>query len=66
MLYTTPLFLTGKPEHDFTKTRHATHLLKLVDKICKYAMDPSGIVEDTERTRFGLQTDGRKDTRTEI
>ena len=40
---------------------HATHLLKLLDKICKYKMDPMSIVEDTERTRFCPQTDGRTD-----
>ena len=36
---------------------HATHLLKLLDKMCKYEMDPMSIVEDTERTRFCPQTD---------
>ena len=36
---------------------HATHLLKLPDKMCKYEMDPMRIVEDTERTRFCPQTD---------
>ena len=25
--------------------------------MCKYEMDPASIVEDTERTRFVLQTD---------
>ena len=35
---------------NFHKTQHVTHLLKLADKICKYEMDPSYIVEDTERT----------------
>ena len=39
------------------------HLLKLFDKICKYEMDPAGIVEDIERTLFGLQTDGQTDGR---
>ena len=28
---------------------HATHVLKLLDKMCKYEMDPASIVEDTER-----------------
>ena len=28
----------------------ATHLLKLLDKMCKYEMDLMSIVEDTERT----------------
>ena len=36
-----------------------THLLKLLDKICKYEMDPTSIIEDTERTRFCPQTDRR-------
>ena len=43
------------------KTKHRTHLLKLVDKMCKYKMDPTSIVEDTEWTQFHLQTDGRID-----
>ena len=43
---------------------HATHLLKLLDKMCKYEMDPMSIVEDTERTRFCPQTDRRTDGQT--
>ena len=31
---------------------HATHLQTLLDKMCKYEMDPTSIVEDTEQTRF--------------
>ena len=38
---------------------HTTHLLKLLDKMCKYEMDPMRIVEDTERTRFCPQMDRR-------
>ena len=38
----------------FEKTLHATHLLKLFDKICKDEMDPASIVEDTEGTPFCL------------
>ena len=38
------------------KTLHATHLLKLLDKMCKYEMDLASIVEDTERTGFCPQT----------
>ena len=38
---------------------HGTHLLKLLDKMCKYEMDPMSIVEDTERTLFCPQTDRR-------
>ena len=41
------------------QTLHATHLLKLFDKMCKYEMYPTHIVEDTERTRFCPQTDRR-------
>ena len=40
---------------------YLTHLLKLLDKIRKYKMDPAGIVEDTEQTQFCLQTDRRTD-----
>ena len=47
------------------QTLHATHLLKLLDKMCKYEMDPMSIVEDTERTRFCPQTDRRTDGRTD-
>ena len=44
------------------QTLHGTHLLKLLDKMCKYEMDPTSIVEDTERTdsvhrRTDRQTD---------
>ena len=45
----------------FHKSEHATDLLKLVDKMCKYEMDPASIVEDAERTRFCPQTDGLAD-----
>ena len=38
-----------------------THLLKLLDEMCKYEMDPTSIVEDREWTRFCPQTDGRTD-----
>ena len=44
---------------------HATHLLKLLDKMYKYEMDPMSIVEDTERTRFCPQTDRRTDGQTD-
>ena len=43
------------------QTLHATHLLKLLDKMCKYEMDPMSIVEDTEWTRFCPQTDRHTD-----
>ena len=41
-------------------TSHATHLLKLLDKMCKYKMDLVSI-EDTEQTRFCPQTDRQTD-----
>ena len=41
------------------------HLLKLLDKMCKYEMDPMSIVEDTERTRFCPQTDRQTDGQTD-
>ena len=41
------------------QTLHATHLLKLFDKMCKFEKDLMSIVEDTERTRFCQQTDRR-------
>ena len=34
---------------------------RLVDKICKYEIYLAGIVENVERTRFGPETDGRRD-----
>ena len=44
------------------KTQHTTHLVKLVDKMCKNEMDPASIVEeDTEQTRFCPQTDRQTD-----
>ena len=47
------------------KSSHATHLLKLLNKLCKYEMDPASIVDVTERTRFCPQTDGQMDRRTD-
>ena len=46
------------------QTSHATHFLKLLDKMCKYERNPMGIVEETERTRFCPQTDRRTDWQT--
>ena len=43
----------------FKQALHATHLLKLLDTMCKYKMDLTSIFEDTERTRFCPQTDKR-------
>ena len=42
-------------------TLHTTHLLTLLEKMCKYEMYPMSIVEDKERTRFCPQTDRRTD-----
>ena len=36
-----------------------THLLKLLDNMCKHEMDLASIVEDTEWTRLCPQTDGQ-------
>ena len=47
------------------KLSHVTHLLKLLDKVCKYEMDPASIVEDTERTRFCPQMDRRTEGQSE-
>ena len=41
------------------KSLHATHLLKLLNKMWNYEMDPASIVEVTERTWFCPQTDGQ-------
>ena len=46
------------------QTLHATHL-KLLDKMCKYEMDPTSIVEDTARTRLCPQTDRLTDGQTD-
>ena len=35
-----------------------THLLKLLDKMCKYEMDPASIVEDTGRTQIAWEIMG--------
>ena len=43
------------------QTLHTTHLLKLLDKMCKYEMDLTSIVEDTERTQLCPQMDRRTD-----
>ena len=41
------------------------HTSWLVDEMCKYEMYLISIVEDTEQTRFGLQTDGWTDGQTD-
>ena len=47
----------------FQKALHLTHLLKLLDKLYKYQMDPTRTLGATERTRDAGQTDGRTDER---
>ena len=42
-------------------TLHTTHLLKLLDKIYKYEMDPTRTAGATERTGDAGWTDGRMD-----
>ena len=42
------------------ETSHVTHLLKLLDKMYKYEMDPTKTVGTTERTRDAGRTDGVK------
>ena len=48
-----------------TKSLHVTHLLQLLDKMCKCEMDPASIVEDTDRTWFCPQTDEQTDRQPE-
>ena len=45
-------------------TLHAIHLLKLLDKMCKYEICPTRTAGATERTRNAGRTDGRTDGRT--
>ena len=47
------------------ETLHATHLLKLLDKMYKYEMDPTRTVGTTERTRDAGRKDGQTDGRTD-
>ena len=57
--------LKNSPNFQILKqTLHVTHL-KLLDKMCKYEMNPMSIVEDTERQRFCPQTDRRTDGQTD-
>ena len=43
-------------------TLHMTHLLKLLDKMYEYEMDPTRTVDAMERTRDAGWTDGRSET----
>ena len=47
------------------ETLHATHLLELFDKMCKYEMDPTRTVGVTEWTRDAGRRDGRTDGQTD-
>ena len=65
--------LKNFPTFEYKKNIHATHLVELLDKMCKYEMDAVSIVEDTERTDghllvstnpqhdASLRTDGQTD-----
>ena len=54
--------LKNLPKFQILKqTLHMAHLLQLLDKMCKYQMGPTNIVEDTEQTRFCPQMDRRTD-----
>ena len=44
------------------ETLHATHLLKLLDKMYKFETDPTRTVGTTERTRDAGRTDGRSES----
>ena len=43
------------------ETLHVTHLLKLLDKMYKYEVNPTRTVGATERTRDAGRTDGRSE-----
>ena len=47
------------------KTLHTTHLLKLLDKMYKYDMDPTRTVGTTERTQDAGRMDGLTDGQSE-
>ena len=47
----------------FFKSLQGAHSQKLVDKMSKYQRDLASYVEDTERTRFVLEMDGKTDVR---
>ena len=44
------------------QTLHVTHLLKLLDKMCKYEMDLTSIVEEDTILSTEGQTDGQRQT----
>ena len=53
--------LKNLPKFQIFEYWNMTHRLKLLDKMCKYEMDPVSIVEDTEDAI--LSTDGQRDGR---
>ena len=55
-------FLKNSNFEILQQTLHATHLLKLLDKMYKYEMDPTRIVGAIEWTRDAGWTDGRSET----
>ena len=58
--------LKNSPKFQILKwALRATHPPMLLDKMCKYEMDPMSIVEDTERTRFCPQMDRWTDGETD-
>ena len=54
--------IPSPPHEILQESLHATHPLKLLDKICEYQMDPTRTVGATERTRDAGRTDGRSET----
>ena len=52
-------FILKQTLHATIMRRVYTYILKLLGKMWKYGIDPTSIVEDTERTRFCAQTDRR-------
>ena len=49
------------PKYQILKFQHATHLLKFLDKMCEYKMDPTRTVGATERTQDAGRRDGWTD-----
>ena len=55
----------NKNFENLPETLHAAHLLKLLNKMCKYEMDPTRTVGAIERTRDAGRTEGQTDGRTD-
>ena len=56
-----PILKIAKNSNFAKKLLHATHLLKLLDKMYKYEMDPTRAVGATEQTRAAGRMDGWTD-----